>query len=110
MKVETENPAALNDRGSALLGLNRFEEALASFDQALAIQPHYAQALNNLGTIARALGDYPQALSYMSESLAIYRDQNDFSGSFSISISSGVEIRVSTPLRCGNRPKRSMIS
>ena len=38
LNAETENFAALNDRGSVLLGSNRFEEALASFDQALAIK------------------------------------------------------------------------
>ena len=36
----------LNNRGNALFELDRNEEALASYDRALAIQPDYAHALN----------------------------------------------------------------
>ena len=40
----------LVNRGNALVQMKRFEEALASYDQALAIRPDYATVLNNRGS------------------------------------------------------------
>jgi tetratricopeptide (TPR) repeat protein len=36
---------ALSNRGNTLHGLKRFEEAMASYDRALKLQPDYAEAL-----------------------------------------------------------------
>jgi predicted O-linked N-acetylglucosamine transferase (SPINDLY family) len=47
---------ALNCRGNALLELGRSEEALASYDRALAVRPDYTDALNNRTDALRALG------------------------------------------------------
>jgi tetratricopeptide (TPR) repeat protein len=40
---------ACYNRGIALHRLKRYAEALASFDQAIALQPNYAQTHNNRG-------------------------------------------------------------
>jgi len=41
------SPPAFNNRGSALLDLKRFADALSCFDRALALRPGNAQVLNN---------------------------------------------------------------
>ncbi|HMW23129.1 MAG TPA: tetratricopeptide repeat protein [Burkholderiaceae bacterium] len=48
--------------GTALQGLGRREEALASYDQALALQPDYTEVLINSGVLLRDLHRHVQAL------------------------------------------------
>ena len=74
MQIESENPSALNERGSALLASGRFEEALASFDKALTLEPNYAQALNSRGAVLHALGRSEEALVSLDKALTIQPD------------------------------------
>jgi protein O-GlcNAc transferase len=55
--------AILSNRGAALQMLNRFEEALASYDQALALQPGNAVLLYNRGRALQDLGRFDEALA-----------------------------------------------
>jgi protein O-GlcNAc transferase len=55
--------AILSNRGAALQMLNRFEEALASYDQALAIQADNAVLLYNRGRVLQDLGRFDEALA-----------------------------------------------
>jgi len=45
-------PIALNNRGSILAELNLLEDALASYDRAIAFKPDYAEAVNTTGAYA----------------------------------------------------------
>jgi predicted O-linked N-acetylglucosamine transferase (SPINDLY family) len=65
---------ALNNRGNALLALNRTEEALASYVQALAIRPDNAQALTHVGNLLQGLGRHEEALGSYERALAIRPD------------------------------------
>jgi len=47
---------ALNNRGNALKKLARLDEALASYDRALALRPDYTEALRNRSICLRASG------------------------------------------------------
>jgi Flp pilus assembly protein TadD len=47
IKIEPNNAAFFSNLGLALRDLMRFDDALASYDRALALQPDYAEALNN---------------------------------------------------------------
>ena len=49
MAVRPDYAEAINNRGNALFDLGRNEDALASYDQALALRPDYADALVNRG-------------------------------------------------------------
>jgi tetratricopeptide (TPR) repeat protein/glycosyltransferase involved in cell wall biosynthesis len=71
------DPAALNNRGITLWELRRYEEALASYDQALAIQPDYFEALNNRGNALLGLKRFEEALESYERALAIRPDFSD---------------------------------
>jgi tetratricopeptide (TPR) repeat protein len=57
-----------------LLALKRYEEALASCDRALAIQPDFAQALSNRGNALLALNRHEEGLASYDGALAIQPD------------------------------------
>ena len=54
---------ALNNRGTALKGLQRYDEALASYDRALALRPDHADALYNRGNALKELKRYRRIAS-----------------------------------------------
>ena len=54
--------------------LKRLGEALASYDEALAIKPNYAEALNNRGNALKQLKQLDEALTSYDEALAIKPD------------------------------------
>src|SRR5207249_1441720 len=56
LRVEPEQPVALNTLGAALESAGRRDEALAQFQHALRIQPDYASARYNLATALAAEG------------------------------------------------------
>ncbi|MEG4420026.1 tetratricopeptide repeat protein [Microcoleus sp. LAD1_D5] len=47
------------DRGNEQYNLGRFEEAIASYNQAIALQPDYRDALHNREVAQRKLGEIP---------------------------------------------------
>lgn len=70
------NPAVTYfcNRGLALESLMRFDEALASFDRFLAVNPHEPRALNNRGNTLRSLKRFDEALGCFERALAIKPD------------------------------------
>jgi tetratricopeptide (TPR) repeat protein len=65
---------ALHSRGIALMELRRPEEALASYDQALAIRPDYADAFNNRAAALKEMKRFDEALASYDKALAIRPD------------------------------------
>src|SRR5262249_39542488 len=78
------------NRGVALQGLSRHEEAMAVLESVLADEPHFAEALHSLGNTLwvlrgplaalecydralKAKGDYPEALNSRGLALAILK-------------------------------------
>lgn len=69
-----ENPHSaplLRRRGEAKRKLHRFEEAVADFDDALALEPANALALAGRGSALRALGRHTQALASLDAALRL---------------------------------------
>jgi protein O-GlcNAc transferase len=64
-------------RGNTLGALKRLEEAVASFDQALAIDPDYADALNNRGNALLELKCCEAALASYDKALTVKPDLPD---------------------------------
>ncbi|MFZ2030794.1 MAG: tetratricopeptide repeat protein [Vitreimonas sp.] len=60
---------AHTNRGNALQSLERYDEAVASFDAALALRPDYAEALNNRGSALQALHRIDEALASYTAAL-----------------------------------------
>lgn len=54
--VAVNLPAAYYDRGNALYMLGRYSEAIGSYDQALALEPDFADAANNRRIASSKLG------------------------------------------------------
>jgi tetratricopeptide (TPR) repeat protein len=63
--------------GNALCKLGRYEEAISSYDAALAIKPDYPAALYNKGFVLGNLGRYEEAISSYDAALAIKPDYHD---------------------------------
>ncbi|MEM8503854.1 MAG: tetratricopeptide repeat protein [Cyanobacteria bacterium P01_D01_bin.1] len=64
-------------KGIALSALGRKEEAIAAYDQALAIKPDKHEALNNKGVDLSALGRNEAAVAAYDQALAIKPDKHE---------------------------------
>ena len=71
------SPNSINNRGNALKGLERIEEALAGYDRAIALKPDYALAHNNRGICLDDLMRCEEALSSFRTALALQPDYGD---------------------------------
>jgi tetratricopeptide (TPR) repeat protein len=63
LELDTADASAWQQRGNALVGLNRFAEACVAYQQALQSNPEEARTWNNLGTALDDLGKTQEALS-----------------------------------------------
>ena len=59
---------------SRCIDLNRFEEALASYDRALAVRPDYAKAFVDRGDTLRELKRFEEALASYDRAIALRPD------------------------------------
>ncbi len=66
-----EVASAYNNRGNALLALDRAAKALASYDQAIALKLESAHALNSRGTALQTLMRFDEALASFERAVAI---------------------------------------
>jgi tetratricopeptide (TPR) repeat protein len=60
-----------NGVGAILFQLGRVEEAIASFGDALSIDPDYVDALNNIGLAYRAAGRAEESIRFVKKALVI---------------------------------------
>ena len=74
MQLRPKSPQVLLNHGLVLNALNRHEEALASFDEALKHKGRFAEALNNRGSVLIALGRSDEALDNFKRAIAIKPD------------------------------------
>jgi tetratricopeptide (TPR) repeat protein len=58
LKIERNQIIALNNLGTALPGINRLDETLASYDCAIALNPDYAAAYWNKSLLKILMGEY----------------------------------------------------
>ena len=69
---------AHNNRGIALARLDRFDEAIASFERAFALQPDYIGVLINQVSALHKLGRFDEALALSDKAIAMQPQLADF--------------------------------
>jgi predicted O-linked N-acetylglucosamine transferase (SPINDLY family) len=79
IEIDPNVAATYNNRASALKELERFEEALASYDQAIAIKADYAEAYFNRGVVLNELKQFAAALASYDQAIAV---KPDFAGAY----------------------------
>ena len=67
---------ALINRGNILLQLRRLDEALTSYDQAIALKPDYAEAFANRGVALSELKRFGEALQSYDRAIALQADNS----------------------------------
>ena len=77
MAVKPDYSEALNNRGNALASLDRYEEAIGSYDRALAIRPEYAEALNNRGVALGRLNRFQEAVECCDKAVTVKPDYSE---------------------------------
>ncbi|WP_019937861.1 tetratricopeptide repeat protein [Bordetella sp. FB-8] len=71
---QADDAAALVNHGVQLTGQQRLGEALASFEQAIALDPELVEALRNRGTVLYRLGRFEEAVASYDRALALKPD------------------------------------
>jgi tetratricopeptide (TPR) repeat protein len=74
LKLEPRQPLAHRDLGNALQQLRRFEEALISYDKALALKSDLADAHNNRGIALAGLRRFDEAIVSYGRAIALKPD------------------------------------
>ncbi len=71
VEVTENNYLMHNNYGSALLGMNRLDEAFKHFQESIRINPQHEKALHNMGVVAIGKGNIDQAVTYFEKALEI---------------------------------------
>ena len=74
MQLRPNSPQVLLNHGLVLNAMNRHEEALASFDEAIRRKGRFAEAYNNRGGVLITLERYDEALDNFKRAIAIKPD------------------------------------
>ncbi|WP_243903063.1 tetratricopeptide repeat-containing S1 family peptidase [Aetokthonos hydrillicola] len=72
-----EEPENFFNKGNSLFDSQRYEEAIAAYDKAIAIKPDYAYAWNNRGNALGELKRYEEAIAAYDKAIAIKPDYAD---------------------------------
>jgi tetratricopeptide (TPR) repeat protein len=92
------NPRAHNNLGNALLSAGRTDDALASFHEALRLEPGFAMAHNNLGNALTRAGRMDEALPHLHEALRLNPGYTDARINLGIALASRGEIEEATEI------------
>ena len=74
LDVTRDNWLAHNSLGNALMQSGRMAEGIGHFEQALRIEPYYAEAHNSLGNALMQAGRMPEAIAQLEQALRINPD------------------------------------
>jgi predicted O-linked N-acetylglucosamine transferase (SPINDLY family) len=71
LRVNPNQPLALNNVANVLKGLGRLNEAIAYYDKAIALKPDYAEAYYNKGLVLHALKRDVEAVASFDRAIAL---------------------------------------
>ena len=75
LKIEPDNPRVLNNKGVALIALERYEEAVNCLEQATKLNPNLEDPWYNLGRAVQGMGEFKRAVEAYDR--AIYLNPHD---------------------------------
>ena len=81
MKLNPQSALSHFNLGNALFELKRHEEALDSYDRALAIRPDFAEAHHGRGNVLRTFGRIKEALPLLEKAVELAPQSVKFVGS-----------------------------
>ena len=67
-------PIAYSNRGNAKAALERYDDAITDYDEAIRLKPDYAEAYSNRGIAKAALGRYDDAIADYDEAIYLKPD------------------------------------
>ena len=70
MQIEGQSASIYNSRGNVLLALQRFDEAVASYDNAIVLKSDFAEAFCNRGAALQELKRFDEALASYNQAIA----------------------------------------
>src|SRR5262249_5529974 len=73
-RLKLDYAAVRNNLGSALASMDRWDEAIAEFREAIRLKPDYAEAHCNLGIALRAKGRWDEAIAEFREPIRLEPD------------------------------------
>jgi tetratricopeptide (TPR) repeat protein len=74
LTVDPREPLVLNILGSALQAQGRYQEAVQEFDNAIRLQPNFAEAFNNRGNALKELAQLNRNAANYASVIASYED------------------------------------
>jgi tetratricopeptide (TPR) repeat protein len=77
LEMTTPNPRQLFDRGNTLFDSDNYTEAIATYEQAVAINPQLHEAWYNRGVALASLGRYEDAIESYNQALALKLEDHD---------------------------------
>jgi tetratricopeptide (TPR) repeat protein len=98
LSIRRNDSTAWYNRGNALAALGRKEEAIASYDQALAHQPDYPEAWNNRGLDLSDLDRHEEAITSYDQAIQI--NPNHAGGYYNKACSYGLQSNVEAAISC----------
>jgi tetratricopeptide (TPR) repeat protein len=77
LEKTTPSPSQLFDRGNTLFDSDNYTEAIATYEQAVAINPQLHEAWYNRGVALASLGRYADAIESYNQALALKLEDQD---------------------------------
>ena len=66
-----DDPGAQSNYGVGLKSVGRLDEAMERFNAAIALDPTYGRAYNNMGNAFQAMNDYESAVAAHGQAIAL---------------------------------------